>query len=69
MIFDSFCLRKLKVSLKYDKNNENGVSYSTKSPASGRATVSEPRLVSLVGKVREAVCAWISVFLRMARCG
>ena len=27
------------------------MSYSTKSPAPGRATVSEPKLVSLLGKV------------------
>ena len=30
---------------------------STKSPASGIATVSEPRLMSQVGRVREIVCA------------
>jgi hypothetical protein len=60
--------RKLKVSLKSDKNNAYGVSYSTKSPASGRATVSEPTVASLVGKVREVVCAWISVYLRLELC-
>ena len=72
MIFDIGFLenlsRKLKVSLNPDKNNAFGVRNSTKSPASDRATVGEPRLVSLPGKVREVVCAWISVFVRLVRC-
>jgi len=38
-------------------------SYSTKSPASGVGNVSEPSLMSQVGKVRAVVCAEISVFL------
>ena len=39
-------------------------SNSTKSPTSGAGNVSEPRLMSQVGRVREFVCAWISVFLQ-----
>ena len=34
----------------------NGLSYSTKSLASGIATVSKPNLMSEVGRVREVVC-------------
>jgi len=34
-----------------------GCSHSTKSPASGITTVSEPRVMSQVGRVREVVCA------------
>jgi hypothetical protein len=70
MIFDYFFEKSVEkeVSLKSDENDAYGVSYSTKSPASGRATVSEPRLVSLVAEVREVVCAWIGVLLRLERC-
>ena len=38
-------------------------SYSTKSPASGVGNVSEPRLMSQIGKVRAVVCAEISALL------
>jgi hypothetical protein len=37
------------------------------SPASGAGTVSEPRLISQVSRVREVVCAHISVFLQSER--
>jgi hypothetical protein len=38
---------------------------STKSPASGAGNVSEPRLMSQVGRVREVVCLSIGVFLQL----
>jgi hypothetical protein len=41
--------------------------YSAKSPASGAANLSEPRLTSQVGRVREFLCACISVFLQSER--
>jgi hypothetical protein len=37
---------------------------STKSPASDAGNVSEPMLMSQVERVREVVCAWVSVFLQ-----
>ena len=40
---------------------------STKSPASGAGNVRESRLMSQVGRVREVVCAQVSVFLRSER--
>jgi len=36
----------------------------TKSPASGAGNVTEPSLTSQVGTVREAVCAYISLFVQ-----
>jgi hypothetical protein len=39
------------------KAHRYGSSYSTKTPASGIATVGEPRLMSKVGRMREDVCA------------
>jgi len=50
---------------------QNGRDYSrinpTKSPASGADNVSEPRLMSQVRRLREVVCAYISVFLQSER--
>jgi hypothetical protein len=40
---------------------------SIKSPASGAGNVRERRLISQVGRVREVVCAYISVFLQSER--
>jgi hypothetical protein len=40
---------------------------STKFPALGADNVSEPRLMSQVGRLREVVCACISVFLQSER--
>jgi hypothetical protein len=42
---------------------------SIKSRASGAGNVSESRLMSHVGRVREIVCAWISVSLQSERWG
>ena len=36
---------------------------STKSPAAGVGNVSEPMLISHVGRVREVVCSYICIFL------
>ena len=41
----------------------------TNFPALGAANVSEPRLMSQVRRVREIMCAWISVFLQLQSCG
>jgi len=40
---------------------------STKSPASGAGNVSESRLMLQVGRLREFVCAYISLFLQSER--
>ena len=39
------------------KTRRYGSGYSTKSPASGIATVGEPMLMSQVARMREVVCA------------
>ena len=44
-------------SLKYYRNN------STKTPASGAGNVSDPRLMSQVGRLREVVRSWIGVLI------
>jgi hypothetical protein len=38
--------------------------FPTKSPASGAGDVSEHRLMEQIGRVRDILCAWISVFLQ-----
>ena len=51
--------RRLVVALPFHSTSlsRRGSSDSTKSPALGIATVSEPRFMSQVAKVREVVCA------------
>jgi ERCC4-type nuclease len=41
---------------------------STKSPESGVGSVSEPRLMSQVERVREVVCAYIIVIVQSEWC-
>jgi hypothetical protein len=40
---------------------------STTSPAPGVDNISMPKVMSQVGRLREFVCAWISVFLQSER--
>ena len=72
------CLNYIKLSLNQQHNRTVGHvfvvteatyrrSTSTKAPASAAGTVSETRLKSQVGRVREVVCAWISVCLQSER--
>jgi len=64
-IFRSSCSEGNSIShLGTTKHNRSNY---IKSPASGAGNVSEPILMSPVGRVREVVCAWISVFLQSER--
>ena len=58
--------RSSAVMLKYWTESKDSLAkysriYSTKSPASGASSVSEPRLMSQVGRVREVVRACVYV--------
>lgn len=49
-------------------HNYNGIN-SIKTPASSAVTVSEPRLMSYVRRLREVMGAYISVFVHSGRTG